>query len=84
MQKKENNINKDGKAKMETIMPESITGHEEINSVGEKERKRKPMISISKIGVTTKNVKKHLETLQSKLTNNVNNKKKHEIWEEVM
>ena len=67
---------------MEKIMAESITGREEINS-DRKERKRKPNFSVYEIGVITENVKKHLETIQSKLTNNVTNKKKQEIWEEV-
>ena len=31
----------------------------------------------------TENVKKILETIQSKLTNNVTNKKKQEIWEDI-
>ena len=59
---------------MEKIMAESITGREEINS--------EPNFSVYEIGVITENVKKHLETFQSKLTNNVTNKKKQEIWEE--
>ena len=67
---------------MEKIMAESITGREEINS-DRKERKTKPNFSVYEIGVITENVKKHLETIQSKLTNNVTNKKKQEIWEEV-
>ena len=67
---------------MKKIMAESITGREEINS-DRKERKRKPNFSVYEIGVITENVKKHLETIQSKLTNNVSNKKKQEIWEEV-
>ena len=63
-------------------MAESVAGREEINSEA-KERKRKPNFSVYEIGVITENVKKHLETIQSKLTNNVTNKKKQEIWEEI-
>ena len=63
-------------------MAESVAGREEINSEA-KERKRKPNFSVYEIGVITENVKKHLETIQSKLTNNITNKKKQEIWEEI-
>lgn len=63
-------------------MAESVSGREEINSEA-KERKRKPNFSLYEIAVIIENVKKHLETIQSKLTNNVTNKKKQEIWEEI-
>ena len=63
-------------------MAESVAGREEINSEA-KERKRKPNFSVYEIGVITENVKKHLETIQSKLTNNITNKKKQENWEEI-
>ena len=63
-------------------MAESVAGREEINSEA-KERKRKRNVSVYEIGVIAENVKKHLETIQSKLTNNVTNKKKQEIWEEI-
>ena len=49
-------------------MAESVAGREEMNSEA-KERKRKPNFSVYEIGVITENVKKHLETVQSKLTN---------------
>ena len=63
-------------------MAESVAGREEINSEA-KERKRKPNFSVYETGVITDNVKKHLETIQLKLTNNITNKKKQEIWEEI-
>ena len=63
-------------------MAESVAGCEEINSEA-KERKRKPNFSVYEIGVITENVKKHLETIQSKLTNNITNKKKQQVWEEI-
>ena len=68
---------------MEKIRAESIKGREEINS-DRRERKRKSNFSVYEIGMTTENAKKHLEAIQSKLTNNVTNKKKQEIWEKVM
>ena len=63
-------------------MAESVAGREEINSEA-KERKRKPNFSVYEIGVITENVKKHLETIQSKLRNNITNKKKQQVWEEI-
>ena len=63
-------------------MAGSVAGSEEINSEA-KERKRKHNFSVCEIGVITENVKNHHETIQSKLTNNITNKKKHEIWEEI-
>ncbi|KAK2547901.1 t-SNARE domain-containing protein 1 [Acropora cervicornis] len=63
-------------------MAESVAGREEINSEA-KERKRKPNFSVYEIGVITENVQKHLETIQSKLTNNITNKKKQQVWEEI-
>ena len=47
------------------------------------ERKRKPNFSVNEISVITESVVKNLNTIQSKLTNNVTNKKKNEIWEEI-
>ena len=47
-------------------------------------RKRKTNFSINKMSVITENVPKNLHIIQSKLTNNVTNKKKNQIWEEVM
>ena len=63
-------------------MAESVAGRDEINSEA-KQRKRKPNFSVYEIGMITGNVKKHLETIQSKLTNNITNKKKQEISEEI-
>ena len=63
-------------------MAESGAGRQEINSEA-KERKRKPNFSIYEIGVIIENVKRHLETIQLKQTNNITNKKKQEIWEEI-
>ena len=40
------------------------------------ERKRKPNFSVNEISVITESVVKNLNTIQSKLTNNVTNKKK--------
>ena len=48
-------------------MAESVAGRAEINSEA-KERTRKPNFSVYQIGMITENVKKHLETIQSKLT----------------
>ena len=62
-------------------MAESVAGREEINSEA-KERKRKPNFSVYEIGVITENVE-NVETTQSKLTNNITNKKKQEVWEEI-
>ena len=47
-------------------MAECVAEREEINSEA-KERKRKRNFSVYEIGVITENVKKHLETIQSKL-----------------
>ena len=63
-------------------MAESVAERGEVNSEA-KERKQKPNFSVYKIGVITENVKKHLDTIQSKLTKNVTNKKKQEIWEDI-
>lgn len=49
------------------IMAESVARREEINSEA-KESKRKPNLSVYEIGMITENVKKDLETIQSKLT----------------
>ena len=48
-----------------------------------KARKRKPNFSINKISVITENVKNHLAVIQSKLTNNITNRKKNEVWQEI-
>ena len=41
-----------------------------------KERKRKPNFSPLEVSVITESVKKHIDVIQSKLTNNITNKKK--------
>lgn len=47
------------------------------------ERKRKPNFSVNEISVIKERVRKNLETIQSKLTNSITNKKKRQIWEEI-
>ena len=47
------------------------------------ERKRKPNFSMNEMSVITDSVQKNLDIIQSKLTNNVTNKKKNQIWEEI-
>ena len=48
-----------------------------------KERKRKPNFSPLEISVITESVKKNIDVIQSKLTNNITNKKKSQVWEEI-
>ena len=48
-----------------------------------KARKRKPNFSMNEISVITENVKNHLAVIQSKLTNNITNRKKNEVWQEI-
>lgn len=48
-----------------------------------KARKRKPNFSVNEISVITENVKNHLAVIQSKLTNNITNRKKNEVWQEI-
>ena len=45
-----------------------------------KARKRKPNFSVNEISVITEN---HLAVIQSKLTNNITNRKKNEVWQEM-
>jgi len=47
------------------------------------EKKRKPSFSVNEISVIRERVRKNLETIQSKLTNSVNNWKKCNISEEI-
>ncbi|KAL9988924.1 hypothetical protein ACROYT_G003419 [Oculina patagonica] len=47
------------------------------------ERKRKPNFSVDEISVITESVQKNLETIQSKFTNTVTNKRKNEIWQQI-
>ena len=57
---------------------------QEIQAVEvEKARKRKPNFSVNEIAVITENVEMNLATIQSKLTNNITNKKKNEVWEDI-
>ena len=53
------------------------------NQLWSKRKKRKHNFSVYENDVITENDKNHHETIQSKLTNNTTNKKKHEIWEEI-
>ena len=57
----------------------------EIDTVGvdTKARKRKPNFSVNEIAIITENVQKNLAIIQSKLTNNVTNKNKNEVWEDI-
>ena len=57
----------------------------EIDAVGvdTKARKRKPNFSVNEIAIITENVEKNLAIIQSKLTNNVTNKNKKEVWEDI-
>ncbi|CAH3173331.1 unnamed protein product [Porites lobata] len=48
-----------------------------------KERKRKPNFSPLEVSIITESVKKHIDVIQSKLTNNITNKKKSQVWEEI-
>ena len=47
------------------------------------ERKREKHFSVNEITVITESVWKNLETIQSKLTNSITNKRKTEAWEEI-
>ena len=47
------------------------------------ERKWKKNFSVNEITVTTENVRKSLEIIQSKLTNSIKNKRKTEAWKEI-
>ena len=38
---------------------------------------------MNEIAVITENVKNHLAVIQSKLTNNITNRKKNEVWQEI-
>lgn len=51
--------------------------------VVEVKRERKPNFSAAEVSVLTDQVEKNLEVIQSKLTNNITNKKKNKIWEEI-
>ena len=49
----------------------------------EKARKRKTNFSVNEIAVITENVEMNLAIIQSKLMNNITNKKKNEVWEDI-
>ena len=51
--------------------------------VESKRRNRKPNFSENEISVITEKVKNHLEVIQSKFSNNLTNKKKNQIWQEI-
>ena len=55
----------------------------EVVEVEPKARKRKPNFSVSEIAIITECVGKNLNVIQSKLTNNITNKAKKEMWEEI-
>ena len=55
----------------------------EVVEVEPKARKRKPNFSVSEIAIITEYVGKNLHIMQSKLTNNITNKAKKEMWEEI-
>ena len=55
----------------------------EVVEVEPKARKRKPNFSVSEIAIITEYVGKNLHIIQSKLTNNITNKAKKEMWEEI-
>ena len=48
----------------------------EVKELEVKERKRKPNFSPLEISVITESVKKHIDVIQTKLTNNITTKKK--------
>ena len=65
-------------------MAESVeSGNEREVTDESKARKRKPNFSMNEISVITENVKNHLAVIQSKLTNNITNRKKNEVWQEI-
>ncbi|XP_067044411.1 t-SNARE domain-containing protein 1-like [Acropora muricata] len=65
-------------------MAESVESGDEREVTDEsKARKRKPNFSMNEIAVITENVKNHLAVIQSKLTNNITNRKKNEVWQEI-
>lgn len=55
---------------------ENKMAESEVKEIEVKERKRKPNFSPLEISVITESVKKHIDVIQSKLTNNITNKKK--------
>ncbi|XP_068712952.1 t-SNARE domain-containing protein 1-like [Montipora foliosa] len=55
----------------------------EVKELEVKERKRKPNFSPLEISVITESVKKNIDVIQSKLTNNITNKRKSQVWDEI-
>ena len=55
----------------------------EVVEVEPKARKRKPNFSVGEIAIITEYVGKNLNIIQSKLMNNITNKAKKEMWEEI-
>ena len=55
---------------------ENKMAESEVKELEVKERKRKPNFSPLEISVITESVKKNIDVIQSKLTNNITNKKK--------
>ena len=62
---------------------ENKMAESEVKELKVKERKRKPNFSPLEISVITESVKKNIDVIQSKLTNNITNKKKSQVWEEI-
>ena len=59
-------------------MAESENEREVI--VESKRRNRKPNFFVNEISVITEKVENHIALIQSKLSNNLTNKKKNQIW----
>ena len=62
---------------------ENKMAESEVKELKVKERKRKPNFSPLEISLTTESVKKNIDVILSKLTNNITNKKKSQVWEEI-
>ena len=58
---------------------ENKMAESEVKELEVKERKRKPNFSLLEISIITESVKKHIDVIQSKLTNNITNKKKSSL-----
>ena len=61
---------------------ENKMAESEVKEIEVKERKRKPNFSPLEISVITECVKKHFNVIQSKLTNNITNQKKSQVWQD--
>lgn len=64
-------------------MAENDEVFEVVEAKADRERKRKPNFSVDEISVITESVQRNLETIQSKFTNTVTNKRKNEIWKQI-